>query len=124
MAKDGKGAAWDAGAPEEESAVVAELQRRLRDLETIMKNSDPRRAAGDVISEEVKRMVRRELELGLKEFFAQREKEGMLPGKEKNGGRGQEAMIDQMVAAALVRGKHTTGILKSLFNLMPGLIGR
>jgi hypothetical protein len=35
-----------------------------------------------------------------------------------------EITIDQMVANALTQGAETTGILRSLFGLVPGLIGR
>ncbi|MDD9901045.1 MAG: hypothetical protein OXT65_08720 [Alphaproteobacteria bacterium] len=35
-----------------------------------------------------------------------------------------EITIDQMVANALVRGRQTTGVLNSLFNVWPGLSGR
>lgn len=35
-----------------------------------------------------------------------------------------EAMIDEMVAQALVRGRRTTSVLGGIFNLLPGLSGR
>jgi hypothetical protein len=35
-----------------------------------------------------------------------------------------EITIDQMVASSLVRGQQTTGVLNSIFGLVPGLIGR
>ena len=35
-----------------------------------------------------------------------------------------EIVIDQMVASALTRGRQTSGVLESLFNLLPGLSGR
>jgi hypothetical protein len=46
-----------------------------------------------------------------------------------NGGvifdnRQMEVMIDQMVAESLMYGRQTTGILRSLFGIIPSLIGR
>jgi hypothetical protein len=38
--------------------------------------------------------------------------------------RALEITIDQMVASSLARGAETTGILRSLFGLVPTLIGR
>ncbi len=35
-----------------------------------------------------------------------------------------EITIDQMVAQSLAQGRQTTGVLRSLFGLAPGLIGR
>lgn len=35
-----------------------------------------------------------------------------------------EITIDQMVANSLLRGRETTGVLRSLFNLVPVLMGR
>ncbi len=38
--------------------------------------------------------------------------------------RHMEATIDQMVAASLVGGRQTSGVLRALFGLVPSLIGR
>ena len=35
-----------------------------------------------------------------------------------------ESAVDQMVAGALLRGRHTAGVLNGMFNLTPGLSGR
>ena len=46
------------------------------------------------------------------------------PGFDSFDRKSLEITIDQMVANALTQGAETTGILRSLFGLVPGLIGR
>ncbi|MEZ0226533.1 MAG: hypothetical protein ACAH83_18395 [Alphaproteobacteria bacterium] len=46
------------------------------------------------------------------------------PGLDSFDRKSLEITIDQMVANALTQGSETTGILRSLFGLVPGLIGR
>lgn len=38
--------------------------------------------------------------------------------------RQMETALDQMVASSLVNGQHTSGVLRTLFGLVPSLIGR
>lgn len=100
-----------------------------------------RRPAEDIITAELSRLLRQELTQGLRGVF-----EGMLGGgggamqviinnnagaqvsaRETAGPLNQkqlEITIDQMVAQSLVQGRQTTGILRSLFGLAPGLTGR
>jgi hypothetical protein len=45
-------------------------------------------------------------------------------GRDSFDARQLEITIDQMVADSLVRGRQTTGVMRTLFGLMPGLSGR
>jgi len=47
-------------------------------------------------------------------------------GGGERGGRQRslEILIDQMVAESLTRGRHTSGVLRALFGIVPSLIGR
>ncbi len=47
-------------------------------------------------------------------------REGQGPFNQKQ----LEITIDQMVANSLMQGRQTSGVLRSLFGLAPGLIGR
>jgi hypothetical protein len=46
------------------------------------------------------------------------------PAPAGNGQKDLEAAVDLMVANALLRGRHTAGVLHGMFNLSPGLSGR
>lgn len=104
--------------------------------------STTRRPADDIVTAELSRLLRQELTQGLRGVF-----EGLL-GQGEGGGlqvvinnnsaaqvtaresmgamnqRQLEITIDQMVAQSLAQGRQTTGVLRSLFGLAPGLIGR
>lgn len=93
----------------------------------------------DIITQELSRLLRQEMAAGIATAFAGR-------GAQQNGtsivihnnsnaqvGVTEEGAFDrktleitigQMVANSLVRGRETGGVLRSLFGLVPTLIGR
>ncbi len=88
------------------------------------------------IKAELKKIVQQELKASLKatiekmDLFKEKDDDGnpLVPEQKTKGtamDEKQEQMsIDQAVADVLMNGKFTTGILKSLFGLVPNLIGR
>ncbi len=101
-----------------------------------------RRPVEDIVSSELNRLLRQELGQGLRGIFEDLLGQGQGGGlqviinnnsaaqvsaRESVGAMNQkqlEITIDQMVAQSLVQGRQTTGVLRSLFGLAPGLIGR
>lgn len=92
------------------------------------------------INAELKKLVQKELQTSLKKMVKEMdlfgdkksEKYGpFLPNDKEHSSKSErmnekqaQMNIDQLVADALMNGKFTTGILKSLFGLVPNLIGR
>ncbi len=105
-----------------------------------------RRPVEDIVSSELNRLLRQELGQGLRGIFEDLLGQGQGGGlqviinnnsaaqvsaRESVGAMNQkqlEITIDQMVAQSLAQslaqGRQTTGVLRSLFGLAPGLIGR
>ncbi len=101
-----------------------------------------RRPVEDLVSAELGRLLRQELTQGLRGVFEDLLGQGQSSGlqvvinnnsaaqvsaRETMGAMNQkqlEITIDQMVAQSLAQGRQTTGVLRSLFGLAPGLIGR
>lgn len=110
-----------------------------------------RRPAGDIVTDELSKLLKQEIVGGLAALFGGKRGGGlpqMLPGagrsealsivihnntaaqistREVSGSMDRkflEITIDQMVASSLLRGRQTTGVLSSLFDLAPSLIGR
>lgn len=105
--------------------------------------TNSRRPPEDIVTAELSRLLRQELTQGLRGMF-----EGMLGSGGGGGGlqvvinnnagvqvsaremagpmnqKQLEITIDQMVAQSLMQGRQTTGVLRSLFGLSPGLSGR
>ena len=90
---------------------------------------------------ELEKLIQKQITSSLKDFLKSSDlfskgKKSLSPLFEQDGGmagnqkknpadqRQMEFYIDQMVAEALMNGKHTSGILRSLFGLVPSLIGR
>lgn len=103
-----------------------------------------RRPDSDIIASELSRALQQQVSAGLRGLFESL-RDGMtgkggginivvnnnapvqVSAQENSGAFGQkelEIRIDQMVANSLTQGPQTTGILRSLFGLAPGLIGR
>lgn len=101
-----------------------------------------RRNPEDIVTAELSRILRQELTQGLRGIFegllGQGQGNGLqvivnnnasahVTARESMGAMNQkqlEITIDQMVAQSLSQGRQTTGVLRSLFGLAPGLIGR
>lgn len=101
-----------------------------------------RNAFEDIIVTELAKLLQRELSAGLAAAFSQRPSSApagalsviihnnagaLVSARETPGPLGQrqlEITIDQMVARALAGGRETSGVLRALFGLAPGLIGR
>ena len=101
-----------------------------------------RRNPEDIVTAELSRILRQELTQGLRGIFegllGQGQGSGLqvivnnnanaqVTARESMGPINQrqlEITIDQMVAQSLTQGRQTTGVLRSLFGLAPGLIGR
>lgn len=106
--------------------------------------------AGSVVTQELSSLLRKELTAGIASLFAGKTSPpgGLFPAVTRDPGfsvvihnntpaavtatpsmdsfdrKSLEITIDQLVANALTQGAETTGILRSLFGLVPGLIGR
>lgn len=104
-----------------------------------------RRPAEDLIAAELSRLLRQEITQGLRGVFddifrPQMQGHGgglqvivnnntgaQVSARESTGPMNQkqlEITIDQMVAQSLLQGRQTSGVLRSLFGLAPGLAGR
>lgn len=102
-----------------------------------------RRSESDIIMAELQKLLQQELTSGLRGLFAdifkaQGQGAGLnvvinnnvgaqVSARETQGPFNQkqlEITIDQMVASALTQGQQTSGVLRSIFGLTPGLIGR
>lgn len=105
-----------------------------------------RRPSEDIVHSELSKLMRQEISAGLDGIFGRKKKE--TPDFGAAGGTMQvivnnntsfsvsarettvmnqkslEITIDQMVADSLMRGRNTTGVLRSLFGLSPNLLGR
>jgi hypothetical protein len=93
----------------------------------------------DIITQELSRLLRQEMAAGIATAFAGRNAQqggtnivihnntNAQIGVTEEGAfdrKTLEITIDQMVANSLVRGRETGGVLRSLFGLVPTLIGR
>lgn len=94
------------------------------------------------VEEELKALLKRELNTSLKQLLADQAAQGqsspqsspfapvygrpdtLTAPRGMGNERQMQINVDQMVAEALMHGKLTTGILRSLFGLVPSLIGR
>ena len=103
-----------------------------------------RRPFEDVIAGELSRLLRRELIAGMRGVFEDLRDAGQgsaapinvvinnnagasVSARTTEGPFNQkqlEITIDQMVAQSLVQGRQTSGVLRALFGLAPGLSGR
>lgn len=100
-----------------------------------------RRPESDIIMDELARVMRAELTSGLRGLFEDMASGGgsgisivinnnanaQVSAREGQGPFGQkqlEITIDQMVANALTQGRETSGVMRSIFGLVPGLSGR
>lgn len=102
-----------------------------------------RKDAGDVAQQEMAKFLRHELAAGIATAFGGRAQAqgGQTPlsvvvhnnaGAQVSAQEGYDAFdrktleitIDQMVANSLMRGKETGGVLRTLFGIVPSLIGR
>ena len=103
----------------------------------------PRQPAGSIAADALSRTLRQELAAGMESLFAgrgnmnganagmnitiQNNSSAAVSARETDTGFDQKSLeitIDQMVANSLLRGRETTGVLRSLFNLVPVLMGR
>ena len=93
----------------------------------------------NIISSELSKLVRQELTSGLQGMIGRTMNSGGLnvvinnnsnatvTARETGGGLDQkylEITIDQMVANSLMRGRQTSGVMRTLFGLTPTLMGR
>lgn len=93
----------------------------------------------DIITQELARLLRQEMAAGIATAFAGRNaasggasivihnNTNAQVGVSESGNFDQKTLeitIDQMVANSLIRGRETGGVLRSLFGLVPTLIGR
>jgi len=111
-------------------------------LQTSRKQTGPtRQDSSDVTREALTTLLRQELGQGLKSILGgmtgpqnaggmqiviQNNTNASVSARE-SGGMDQkylEITIDQMVANSLLRGRQTSGVLRSLFGLAPSLLGR
>jgi hypothetical protein len=93
-------------------------------------------SAKQIASSSLERYVQGEIEKQMMKIFTpntgnnRRDDRGGNPyvsPQTRNGGfdaRSMESVIDQMIAASLVRGKETSSVLRTLFGIVPTLIGR
>ena len=93
----------------------------------------------DIITQELAKLLWQEMAAGIATAFAGRNAQNAATnivihnntsaqiGVSETGAFDQKTLeitIDQMVANSLVRGRETGGVLRSLFGLVPTLIGR
>lgn len=110
-----------------------------------------RRPADDILIAELQKLLRQEMAAGLSTVFADMRSHAQerpansfsasgglnivihnnagaeVSARETPGPFGEkrlEITIDQMVARALAGGRETSGVMRSLFGIVPGLIGR
>ena len=99
-----------------------------------------RQPAGDIAGSELSSLLRQELASGIAGIFGGKNgagggvnvvinnKSGAAVTAQESGGafdqKYLEITIDQMVANSLMRGRETGGVLRTLFGLVPSLIGR
>jgi len=108
------------------------LDRKLRHYNSVEKS------AGKVAGNALEKLLQKEAASGLAAVFGASPKRGgnggssgpagaALSGQPAGGGfnPGQmETTMDRMVASSLVNGRQTSTVLRSLFGLVPSLIGR
>jgi hypothetical protein len=102
-----------------------------------------RRPEGDIVAAELSSLLRQVIVSGMRGMFEEMMKgnaaaQGLnvtiinnagasISARESGGGMTQkqlEITVDQMVANSLVQGRQTSGVLRALFGIGPGLIGR
>ena len=98
-------------------------------------------SAGDTAKAELTKFLKQELQDGLKNIFGSIGQQGAggfnvivnnntpaaVTARETTGAFDRkylEITIDQMVAESLIRGRQTSGVLRSLFGIAPSLLGR
>lgn len=112
---------------------------RLRAVLNKRKRAPFQEAAED----ELKKLIQKQVSSGLADLFGgESRKRGVggdspvfggsalppyapsIPMGGRSSGGNLESMIDQMVASSLMHGRQTSGILRTLFGIVPSLIGR
>ncbi len=99
-----------------------------------------RRETGSIVTEELAKLLRQEVASGIAGMFGSRHggQQGVsvvihnntaaTVGVNESGGgmdaRALEITIDQIVANSLSRGRETGGVLRTLFGIVPSLLGR
>lgn len=99
-----------------------------------------RRPAEEVVSQELAKLLRQEISAGIAGVFGQKNAGGggisvvihnntsaSVTAQESSDAfdrKTLEITIDQMVAHSLANGKETGGVLRALFGIVPGLLGR
>ena len=93
----------------------------------------------DMMESELNRLIQKQVAAGLADIFGANRRKGAEEVSNsfgnappsfiplQPGGLSQahmEVLIDQMVASSLMHGRQTTGILRTLFGIVPSLIGR
>lgn len=117
------------------------LSRAAAQTAQSARSAPAKRDNGQIMTEELAKLMRQELTAGLAGIFgargtgagsgmqvvihnnagvqvSARETEGMMDQKQ------MEITIDQMVANSLLRGRQTSGVMRTLFGLAPSLLGR
>jgi hypothetical protein len=112
------------------------------------RGGDTRQAAGDIALQSLSKLLRQEVTEGIGQLFGGSGGGGRAAGAGAGGTitvvinnntaaavsatettdafdqKTLEITIDQMVANSLLRGRQTSGVLRSLFGIVPSLIGR
>ena len=100
-----------------------------------------RRSSTDIINDTLKKLIQKEVVSGLADIFNSMPRKGdngdsmtgdnafsSFMGQASGGGnfdqRKMEIRIDEMVASSLMHGRQTSSVLRTLFGLVPSLIGR
>ena len=124
---------------------MEQLSNALQKAVMMGERTPTRQPEGQIIADELQKLLRQELVTSLGNIFApmqSSERQGAASGMNivinNNGNnsvtaqervdafnqRTLEITIDQMVADSLLRGRQTTGVMRSLFGLVPTLMGR
>lgn len=123
------------------NARVSFLARKLGGRVRKQNAVPARKPAGGIVNDALTKLIQKEVLSGLATVFSGQSRDrqqgrilgpadggGMpVPARQAPGGIDQkkmEATIDQIVATALMQGRQTSGILRTLFGLVPSLIGR
>ena len=103
--------------------------------------STSRRSSRDIISDTLTKLIQKEVVSGLADIFNSMPRKGdngdsmtgddvfsSFMGQVSGGGnfdqKKMEIRIDEMVASSLMHGRQTSSVLRTLFGLVPSLIGR
>lgn len=110
-------------------------------LAAALSSNVPQRASGDIVSGELSKLLRQEITAGIAGVLSpgagiagsgfsviiQNNSGAQVSARQSADGFDQKTLeitIDQMVANSLLRGRETSGVLRTLFGLVPTLIGR